>query len=64
MSTTPKSPERDDIWEDTLSEPLEWCSVLHVSATHVTVQRRYGVARYEGDEFLSRFRFIMKEDVL
>lgn len=61
-TTKAKDPEKDDIWEDTLSTPTEWCSVLHVSTTHVLVQRRTGISRYEGDEFLARFRFIMVEE--
>lgn len=58
-----KLPEQDDIWEDTFSQPAEWCQVLHVGTDHVLVQRRFGIGRYPLPDFTTgkRFRFIMVE---
>jgi hypothetical protein len=55
------------IWEDASPIPggaLEWVEVLHTSSTHVLVQRRNGIARYERSMFdgpQPRFRLITTE---
>jgi len=64
MSQTTTEPAPGQVWEDTFTEPCEWCSVLHVSPSHVLLQRRFGLGRYPRPDFGqgTRFRFIMVEE--
>lgn len=66
MTEKTDEPVKGQIWEDL--SPIdgkkmhEWVEVLHVSASHVIVQRRNGVGRYEREQFGTRFVLVATGD--
>lgn len=52
------------IYEDTILNPGEWVTILHVGSDAAIVQRRNGVGRYPLPDFCEgkRFRFVDDAD--